>query len=82
MRTEDARWPATLEAIVKRAAVGLDAAAGKGVVAELYKLLIYDAGGSFVRHRNTEKSPGMFATLNEGNRGWCQARTGKLAAVA
>ncbi|WP_462323110.1 2OG-Fe(II) oxygenase, partial [Halochromatium sp.] len=33
------------------------------IEAELYKLLIYDAGSFFVSHRDTEKSPGMFATL-------------------
>jgi hypothetical protein len=54
-------WPGTLQAIVTRVAEGL------GVVgpidAELYKLLIYDEGSFFVPHRDTEKSPGMFATL-------------------
>jgi hypothetical protein len=33
------------------------------VVAELYKLLVYDQGSFFVEHRDTEKAPGMFATL-------------------
>lgn len=33
------------------------------VKAELYKLLIYDKGGFFVEHRDTEKRKGMFATL-------------------
>jgi len=33
------------------------------VSAELYKLLVYDTGSFFVSHRDTEKSPGMFATL-------------------
>ena len=33
------------------------------VAAELYKLLIYDEGSFFVSHRDTEKAPGMFATL-------------------
>ena len=37
--------------------------AGAGVVAELYKLLVYDEGSFFVNHRDTEKSAGMFATL-------------------
>lgn len=54
-------WPRTLEAIVKRAAEGLGVT--KSVVAELYKLLVYDAGSFFVSHRDTEKAPGMFATL-------------------
>lgn len=55
------RWGATLDAIVARAAAGLGA--GDGVEAEFYKLLVYDAGSFFVSHRDTEKSPGMFATL-------------------
>jgi hypothetical protein len=54
-------WPKTLETILERAAEGL------GVIdpvdAEFYKLLIYDEGSFFVRHRDTEKLPGMFATL-------------------
>lgn len=33
------------------------------IAAEFYKLLIYDQGSFFVSHRDTEKSPGMFATL-------------------
>jgi 2-oxoglutarate-Fe(II)-dependent oxygenase superfamily protein len=33
------------------------------VTAALYKLLIYDKGSFFVSHRDTEKVPGMFATL-------------------
>jgi len=33
------------------------------IEAELYKLLVYDEGSFFVSHRDTEKVPGMFATL-------------------
>ena len=33
------------------------------VVADLYKLLVYDPGSFFVNHRDTEKAAGMFATL-------------------
>ncbi len=33
------------------------------VSAELYKLLVYETGGFFVNHRDTEKEDGMFATL-------------------
>ena len=58
---EGRRYADTLAAIVAQASAGLGA--GGGVVAELYKLLIYDAGSFFVSHRDTEKSPGMFATL-------------------
>ena len=54
-------WAHTLEAIVARAAAGLGVS--EPVSAELYKLLVYDTGSFFVRHRDTEKAPGMFATL-------------------
>jgi hypothetical protein len=54
-------WDHDLAVMVERAADGL------GVVgqieAELYKLLVYDTGSFFVRHRDSEKAPGMFATL-------------------
>ena len=33
------------------------------IIAEFYKLLVYDEGGFFLPHRDSEKSPGMFATL-------------------
>ena len=33
------------------------------ISASLHKLLLYEAGGFFVGHRDTEKLPGMFATL-------------------
>ena len=35
----------------------------EGITCHSYKLLIYEAGGHFVFHRDTEKEPGMFATL-------------------
>ncbi len=54
-------WNAMLEGVVEIASTGLGA--GTGVEAELYKLLVYDEGSFFVEHRDTEKSPGMFATL-------------------
>ena len=55
------QWPQTLEAILARVAAGFGLA--KPVTAELYKLLVYDQGSFFVSHRDTEKAPGMFATL-------------------
>ena len=54
-------WSRDLETIVTRVAAGLGVA--QPVVAELYKLLVYDQGSFFVEHRDTEKAPGMFATL-------------------
>lgn len=54
-------WEATLDAIADEAALGLGVIGP--VAADFYKLLIYDPGSFFVDHRDTEKAPGMFATL-------------------
>lgn len=55
------RWGEDLARTVRAVAAGLGV---RGEVrAELYKLLLYDAGGFFQSHRDTEKAPGMFATL-------------------
>lgn len=44
------------------AKLGIDAAKMK-VQAHLYKLLIYEEGGHFKKHKDTEKEPGMFGSL-------------------
>ena len=54
-------WVRTLDTILKRVSEGLGVS--EPIAAELYKLLIYDQGSFFVSHRDTEKLPGMFATL-------------------
>ena len=54
-------WPQTLQDILDRVVAGLSVS--KPVHAELYKLLVYEDGDFFVSHRDTEKAPGMFATL-------------------
>ena len=54
-------WEKSLADIVARCATGLGVS--EPITAELYKLLVYDAGSFFVPHRDTEKAPGMFATL-------------------
>jgi predicted 2-oxoglutarate/Fe(II)-dependent dioxygenase YbiX len=61
VRIAGKHWPATIQAIVTRVAEGLGVT--DPVEADLYKLLIYDQGSFFVPHRDTEKVPGMFATL-------------------
>ena len=61
VRIEGKGWARTLESLAARAAAGLGVA--DPVTAELYKVLIYDQGSHFVNHRDTEKAPGMFATL-------------------
>jgi predicted 2-oxoglutarate/Fe(II)-dependent dioxygenase YbiX len=54
-------WAATLQAVLARVAEGLGVS--EPIAAKLYKLLVYDQGSFFVSHRDTEKAPGMFATL-------------------
>lgn len=61
VRFSGRHWPDALARIVGR--VGAELGVREPVEAELYKLLIYDAGGFFVPHRDTEKTAGMFATL-------------------
>jgi len=61
VRIAGRNWERTLADIVARAAEGLGVTGS--VAAELYKLLVYDTGSFFVSHRDTEKAPGMFATL-------------------
>lgn len=55
-------WAATFDALLQQVAAGLGCE-GMAVSAELYKLLIYDRGGFFQVHRDTEKAGGMFGTL-------------------
>src|SRR3954464_3984304 len=61
VRISGRHWVRTLETIVARAAEGLGV--DGPVSAEFYKLLLYEEGGFFLGHRDTEKTPGMFATL-------------------
>ncbi len=55
-------WPETFDEILAHVELGLGCPEGS-VHAELYKLLVYEKGGFFKPHRDTEKSPGMFGTL-------------------
>jgi hypothetical protein len=61
VRIAGRHWAETLRTIVARAADGLGVS--DPIRAEFYKLLVYDPGSFFVGHRDTEKLPGMFATL-------------------
>ena len=54
-------WPQTLADIIQHCAQELGVS--DPVIAEFYKLLVYDEGSFFIRHRDTEKAPRMFATL-------------------
>ena len=61
VRLTGRHWTGTLASMVERAAAGFGLTGA--VEAEFYKLLLYPPGGFFVGHRDTEKAPGMFATL-------------------
>ena len=56
-------WPDSFAKVMESVAAGLGLPAGR-LNAELYKLLIYRPGGFFAEHRDTEKVPGMVATLS------------------
>ena len=51
-----------MAAIVDAVREGISAF-NKSSGAQLYKLLIYEKGSFFAPHRDSEKTPGMFATL-------------------
>ena len=54
-------WEKTLAGLVSDIARGLGVS--EPVSADFYKLLVYDTGSFFVGHHDTEKVPGMFATI-------------------
>ncbi len=55
-------WESTFAQILATVQAGLGCA-DMEVAAEFYKLLVYDEGGFFKAHRDTEKAGGMFGTL-------------------
>jgi hypothetical protein len=54
-------WDKTLAGLV--ADVARELGVSEPVEADFYKLLVCDTGSFFVDHRDTEKVPGMFATM-------------------
>lgn len=62
IRIEGKSWAANFNSILEEVKNGLGCQ-DVSVSLELYKLLIYDEGGFFLPHRDSEKSPGMFGTL-------------------
>ncbi len=56
-------WPATLNGILDAVSTGLGCPRGR-LEARPYKLMIYETGGFFAAHRDTEKVDGMIATLS------------------
>ena len=63
IRLGGSAWADTLRGILDSAAKGLGCPAGR-LDARPYKLLIYEPGGFFSAHRDTEKADGMIATLS------------------
>ena len=63
VRLAGAAWPETFSRILGAAAAGLGCAPER-LDAQLHKLLIYEPGGFFSAHRDTEKADGMVATLS------------------
>ncbi|MGH9200292.1 MAG: 2OG-Fe(II) oxygenase [Vicinamibacterales bacterium] len=55
-------WEKTFQQIMSTVIAGLGCS-GMNVSATLYKLLVYETGGLFRSHRDTEKADGMFGTL-------------------
>lgn len=56
------KWTSHLEKIIEKvkSELGLE---DYQIKAHLYKLLIYEEGGFFLKHKDTEKEKGMFGTL-------------------
>ena len=57
------RWPSIMSDVTKKAAQKLGLPPKTAVTSNLYKLLLYEKGAMFKPHQDTEKEPGMFATL-------------------
>jgi len=57
----NAAWDKFVDGIVQ--SVRKEFGINKEIQHELYKLLVYEKGSFFAPHRDTEKIPGMFATL-------------------
>lgn len=62
VRISGKSWAANFANILSTVTTGLGCHDVE-VSAELYKLLVYDPGGFFLAHRDTEKTAGMFGTL-------------------
>lgn len=58
-------WDAFIQRLLKKVQDGLGVEATT-IEANLYKLLIYEEGGFFLPHKDSEKEPGMFGTMTIG----------------
>ncbi|KAF8312027.1 hypothetical protein DL93DRAFT_2229335 [Clavulina sp. PMI_390] len=57
------QFPTWIESTVVPAVAAALGVNGKIVVAEVYKLLVYEKGSHFLAHQDTEKIPGMFGSI-------------------
>ena len=77
------QWPKTVQYAVSKSVAQLGVLGGESSVrADLHKLLLYEEGGLSRTHRDTEKAPGIFATLvimlpSEHGGGEFEVRLGK-----
>jgi hypothetical protein len=62
VRISGKSWAQSLGRVLAETGRGLGCE-GQAIRAELYKLLVYDPGGFFLAHRDSEKAPSMFGTL-------------------
>lgn len=62
VRISSPRWSEVFGQVLEGTTRALGCAMGS-LAAELYKLVVYEPGGFFLSHRDTEKAPGMVATL-------------------
>ncbi|NDH53722.1 MAG: 2OG-Fe(II) oxygenase, partial [Betaproteobacteria bacterium] len=62
VRISGKSWAQSLGRILAETGRGLGCE-NAAIQAELYKLLVYDPGGFFLAHRDSEKAPDMFGTL-------------------
>ncbi|KAI0870411.1 hypothetical protein GGS24DRAFT_504795 [Hypoxylon argillaceum] len=60
-RIANPAWAAFVSSTLRHVATTLGMS---GVKTELYKLLLYEKGSFFKRHKDSEKAPGMIATLS------------------
>ena len=63
VRISPASWRAPLLAAVAEARIALGVPASVQIDVRLDKLLLYEVGGHFKCHKDTERGPGMFGTL-------------------
>lgn len=62
-RIDNPAWQPFIDDIVRSCYIPLGIRSTMRVSAKLYKMLVYESGGKFDRHQDSEKEEGMFGTL-------------------